>query len=335
MKAKRAVDFGTMRQDRYGKLLRYSVFILVAALLLLAPPLVGAYAQSWITQVLIYGIFALSLNLLSGYGGLFSLGHAAFFGVGAYIAGIMMTTRGITSFWLVAPAGILAATLCALLFGFIALRTSGIYFLFVTMALGELLDAVATSWVSVTGGSNGVVGIPYPNLGLPFAMNVVSFYYLVVVVFAVCLFLMYRFVKCPFGLALQGIRDDELRMRHLGYNTWLHKYITFVVAGAFAGVAGVLSSSAAAAVTPGVLGGMTSALVMLMVAIGGMRPFLGPVIGAVVILFLQYYASIFIPSRWPLVLGGAFVITVMFLRGGIGIYLARLWEAGKVQPWKS
>lgn len=294
----------------------------------------GAYAQTFITQVLIFGIFAVSLNLLAGYGGLFSLGHAAFFGVGAYVSGIFMVRFGITSFWLVAPASIFAATLCAFIFGTIALRTSGLYFLFVTMALGELLSAIALNWVDMTGGSNGTVGVPYPDLGLPFVMTSVSFYYLVLVIFIICIFLMYRFVKCPFGLALQGIRDDELRMRHLGYNTWLHKYITYGIAGLFAGVAGMLYPSSGGGVVPSVLGIITSSLALLMVVIGSIRLFAGPIIGAVVILFLQYYASIFVPSRWPLILGGVFVIAVMFLRGGVGIYLVGLRNKVKVQIWK-
>lgn len=127
-------------------------------------------------------------------------------------------------------------------------------------------------------------------------------------------------------MALQGIRDNERRMRHLGYNTWLYKYIAFIIGGAFAGVAGVLYGPFIGSVVPLTLGVTTSAIVLLMVILGGSRTFLGPVIGAAVIVFLQYFASILTPERWPLILGGVFVLTVMFLPGGIGTYLVRLWN---------
>jgi branched-chain amino acid transport system permease protein len=327
-------DLKAVLRMQKGKVIRYTISIVIGATLLLAPFIVGSYAQHWISQVLIYSIFALSLNLLTGYAGLFSLGHAAFFGIGAYTTGILMTRYGITSFWLLAPAGVFLATVCAFIFGIIALRTSGVYFLFVTMALGELLAAAAIKWVPMTGGSNGIVGIYYPTISSSMTMNAISFYYLVLVVFVLCIFLMYRFIQSPFGLALQGIRDDELRMRQLGYHTWLHKYITYGIAGLFAGLAGVLFAPASGAVVPEVLGTLTSAIAMLMVVIGSTQAFSGPIIGAIVILFLQYYASIFTPMRWPLILGGVFVISVMFLRGGIGIYLIALWNRTKEKPWK-
>lgn len=307
------------------QLIPYIVFVILGIVVLVWPPFMGGYVRSWLTQILIFGIFALSLNLIFGYSGLFSLGHAAFFGVGAYTAAILTVHFGINSFWLLAPAGILMAAIFAAVFGIIALRTSGIYFLFVTMALGELVSAVAMRWKSMTGGSNGLL-VQYPNIGLPFAMNDISYYYVVVILFFACTFLLYWFVKSPFVLALQGIRDDEHRMRHLGYHTWLYKYIAFIIAGLFAGVAGVLFGPFSGSVVPGTLGTLYSALVMLMVIIGGDRTFFGPIIGAAVILFLQYFASVITPDRWPLILGGVFVLAVVFMRGGIVIHLVKLWN---------
>lgn len=308
------------------KLFSYLPYIMFALILLVWPPFMSPYLRSMTTQILIFGIFALSLNLIFGYIGLFSMGHAAYFGVAAYSYAILVVRYGIESFWLVALVGILIATLLAAIFGIIALRTSGVYFLFVTLALGQLLYGVAMKWRTMTGGSDGVVGVPYPDLGLPFTMSATSFYYLVFIIFIICVFLLYRIIKSPFGHALQGIREDERRMRHLGYNTWLYKYAAFTIAGLFAGVAGVLFAPSSSIVGPTHLSAMTSVLVMLMVIIGSTRMFFGPVMGAVVILFLQYYASIYSPERWPLILGAVFVLTIMFFRQGISFYLVNLWN---------
>ena len=308
------------------KLATYLPYIIAGAILLIWPPFMATYVRTWMIQFLIFSIFGVSLNFLFGYAGLFSLGHAAFFGLGAYTAGILAVRYGIESFWLLAPSGILLATAAAAIFGIIALRVSGVYFLFITLAIGELLASVAIKWVSVTGGTEGVFGIPYPNLGLPFTMNEASFYYLVLIIFGICMYSLYRIIKSPFGLALQGIRDNERRVQHLGYNAWLNKYIAFIIAGLFAGVAGVLYAPFARTVVPSSLGAMTSATALLMVILGGSRIFFGPIVGAAVILFLQYFAGILTPERWPLILGGVFVLTVMFLPGGIGTHLVPLWN---------
>jgi len=305
---------------------RSGPLLAVAALFLLLPPAAPPYLRTLMTQILIYGIFALSLNLLFGYTGLFSLGHAAFFGVGAYTTAILATRLGVTSFWLLLPAGALAAALAAATLGVVALRVSGVYFLFVTLALGELLVAAANGWVGLTGGSNGIFGVPYPGL-LPGArLSQLGMLYLALAVFAAAAAALWAIARSPFGLALQGIRDDEGRMRQLGYDTWRFKYLAFVIAGAFAGVAGVLFAPFSSTVVPGFLGATTSSLLMLMVIIGSARVFWGPVLGAAIILFLQYYVSLIVPERWPLVLGLAFVLAVLLVPGGIGARLDALWD---------
>ncbi|MFC1980006.1 ABC transporter permease [Chloroflexota bacterium] len=309
----------------------YAPYIVVGVILIMWPVFVGDYLQSMMTKIFIFSIFALSLNLIYGYVGLFSLGHAAYFGVAGYTTGILILRLGIESFWIVAPAGIIVAALLAAFFGTIALRVSGIYFLFVTFALGELLSSIALKWRSVTGGSNGLVGIPYPNLGLSFNMNDTYFYYLVLAILMICIVLLYRIIKSPFGRALQGIRENERRMRHLGYNTWLYKYIAFIIAGLFAGVSGVLFGGFTGIIVPGNLGILTSSLVMLMVIIGSDMIFLGPVLGAATIVLIEHYSSILTPERWPLILGAVFVVSVMLLRGGIGIHLMRAWNRVKVR----
>lgn len=278
-------------------------------------------------KVFVFAIFAMSLNLIWGYTGLISLGHAAYFGVAGYTVGILILRYGIESFWLVAPAGILMATLMAAIFGVFVLRVSGIYFLLVTLAFGELLYSVAIKWRAVTGGSDGLPGIPLPQVGFPLlSMNATYFCYFVLLAFVISFFLLYRIINSPFGQALQGIRESEARMRSLGYNTWLFKYVAFVIAGLFAGVAGVLFVYSHGMIAPVHLSATTSTIVVLVVVIGSSRVIFGPAIGAGVVVLLEYFASIYSPERWPLILGGVFVISVMFLRGGVSIYLLKAWK---------
>ena len=166
----------------------------------------------------------------------------------------------------------------------------------------------------MTRGADGLVGIPRPVLGLPWlTWNHINFYYFVLIVFLICFLLIYRLVHSPFGDALQGIRESEPRMRALGYNTWLYKYIAFIIAGLFAGVAGVLFVHHNSMITPFQLGVTVSTLAMLMCIVGGLGTLWGPVIGALVIVIIEYFSSLYIPERWPLVLGGVFFLTVMFL----------------------
>lgn len=318
-----------------GRLMGWGPYFVFGAILLILPLFAGPYVRTWMVQVLIFGIFAASLNLLFGYTGLFSMGHAAYLGVGAYTTAILSVKLGVDSFWVVAPSSIVMAGLFAGLFGLFALRVSGPYFLFLTVAVGELLSSVALRWVSLTGGSNGIFGVPYPTIAPQTPMDAASFYYLVLAVFAVSMYVMYRLVKSPFGLAMQGVRDDEHRMRHLGYNTALYKYVTFVIGGAFAGLAGALFAPFSGTVVPPFLGTVTAASAMLMIIIGSPRTFFGPVLGAGIILALQYFASVVSPERWPLILGGTFILAVLFLPGGIGVHIARLWNKLRYLPPES
>ena len=184
---------------------------------------------------------------------------------------------------------------------------------------------LAERWRSLTGGSNGIIGAPFPDLGIQgVALDTLSFYFLVLFLAAVCFFLLYRLVHSPFGQALQGIRDDEKKMQTLGYNIWLHKYLAFIIAGMVAALAGVLFSYFLVVVGPPQLSITTSTMALLMVIIGSPQVFWGPVIGSMVVILLEYGASLWVPERWPMVLGGIFVIGVMFLRDGLGISLIRV-----------
>jgi branched-chain amino acid transport system permease protein len=280
-----------------------------------------------LTKIFIFAIFAMSLDLIWGYTGLFSLGHAAFFGVGGYTSGILILRYGVESFWLTAPLGILMAAIFAAIFGIVALRVSGLYFLMVTFALGQLLFSVAWQWFHMTGGAFGLKGIPPPNIGIQgFKWDTTSWYYFVFLFLIACYFLLYRVLNSPFGHALQGIREGEPRMRALGYNTWLYKYVAFIIAGLFAGVAGVLFAHWNMLISPRHLGIVTSSLGLFFVIIGGAGTLFGPVIGAAVVILLEFYSSIYTPARWPLILGALFIVTVMFLPGGIAPFLINLWK---------
>ena len=301
-------------------------YVLGCALFTVLPPFLPLYVQSVMSKVLIFAVFAMSLDIIMGYTGLLSLGHAAFFGVGGYTTAILMKKFDILSFWIVAPSSILMAAIFAALLGLIALRVSGIYFLLVTFALSMLLVSLASKWYWING-TDGMAGILRPDIGLDlFRWNAVKFYYFIFLVFALCYFLMRCVVNSPFGYALKGIRESESRMRALGYNTWLYKYIAFVIGGLFAGAAGVLFAYQSGVIAPWHLGVNVSTLAMLMCIIGGLGTLWGPAIGALVIILVEYFSSIYVPERWPLILGAVFVIAVMFLRGGIAAYLSRLWE---------
>jgi branched-chain amino acid transport system permease protein len=316
-----------IRQTPREQLIRFTPYIASGIILVILPLVLPTYFHSLLTKILIFAIFAMSLDIIMGYTGLPSLGHAAFLGVAGYTVSILLVLHGIDNFWIIAPLGILAATIAAAILGIIALRVSGIYFLLVTFALGMLLFSMALKWYWLTRGSEGLPMVAYPELGLPWlTWNYTSFYYFVFIFFVICFFLMHRLVNSPFGHALQGIRENETRMRALGYNTWLYKYVAFIIAGLFAGVAGVLFPYYAKVMMPYSVGFTYSALVMLICIIGGLGTLWGPVVGAVAIILLEYFSSLYIPDRWPLVLGGAFAITVMFLRGGIAPHLIKLWR---------
>jgi branched-chain amino acid transport system permease protein len=310
-----------------GFLAKYGPYFICFLSFMVLPPLMPPYLQSMITKIVIFSVFALSLNLIWGYTGLISLGHATYFGVGAYTSTILIVRMGIGNFWLAALMAVIAAGLLAAIYGVIALRVSGLYFLLVTLALGQLIFCISTVWRPMTGGDNGIIGTPYPDVGIPgLTINSVYYYYLVLIFAVISFFLLYRLINSPFGYALQGIRDDEKKMLTLGYNTWLYKYIAFIIGGIFAGIAGVLFSYFLVVVGPPQLSITTSTMALLMVIIGSTQVFWGPMVGSVVVILLEYVASLYVPERWPLILGAIFVISVMFLRDGIGISLIRLWR---------
>jgi branched-chain amino acid transport system permease protein len=224
------------------------------------------------------------------------------------------------------------AVLVTALFGLIALRVSGIYFLLITFALGQLVYSVLLKGGNLTRGHDGLGGIPYPDIG--FSLSRGDFYYFMLIIFIICVFIIYRVIKSPFGHSLQGIRESETRMRILGYNIWLHKYIAFIISGLFAGVSGVLYVFYNGLIVPENVGFAASGVAMIIIIIGGSGTLWGALISSVVIFLLNYYVSILIPARWPIVLGACFVGAAMFTRAGIFPQLNNLWTKAS-KSWLS
>lgn len=300
------VGFTNTRQA----LIRYSG-LAVLILLFIAPAAVSSYGLSLLTQVLIYALLAMSLNVLVGYTGLFSFNHATFFGVSGYAAGLLLI-RGISNFWVLLLAGIVAAML-----GFLILRSSGPYFFMLTLAFGQLVFAVAWKWRSFTGGDDGLPGISRPQLGFDiFLWDNTLFFYVVLAFFLLAFLVLWKLVGSSFGRSITGVRESESRMQALGYNTWLIKYISYISAAGLAAVAGVLHAFYNGFVSPQELNWTMSGLIMLMVIIGGAGILAGPAVGAGIIVVLQNWTSSF-TDRWPLIIGTIFIICVMFARNGI------------------
>jgi branched-chain amino acid transport system permease protein len=290
--------------------------------LVLLPLALSSSQLGLLTRVLIFGIFAMSLNLILGYGGLPSLGHAAYFGVGAYTVALL-SLRVVDHFWVNIAAGLLAAGVVAAGFGLLALRTRGSYLLMITLALAQVLWGIAIGWRAVTGGDDGLPGIPRPAAGLPFSLaDGVRFYYLVLLAFALTTAVLGVVVRSPFGRALAGIRESEQRMQVLGYHTWLHRYVAFVLAGVLAGLAGILLAWFNGFVSPTYLGVFFSATALVMVILGGAGTLLGPALGSAVIVFLENAVSAH-TQRWMLVLGLIYVGLTLYAPQGLAGLLRR------------
>jgi branched-chain amino acid transport system permease protein len=316
---------------------RSRIWPVVGVLIALAA--LAPYADSFVillvTRALVLGILAMSLDILLGFTGLASLGQAAYLGVGAYLTAILATKYGFGlgwSFWLVVVAGFLVGAATAALFGLVAVRASGVYFLMITLALGQCIWGLAYRWNSVTGGDNGINLPGRPEFGIRLADDV-TYFYVVLGFFVVTLAALTVLVRSPFGRSLEGIREREVRMRVLGYNTWLHKYIAFIIAGAFGGLAGVLWAHANGHVSPEDVVLTTSVDALLMVVLGGSGTLVGGAIGAGVVVFLREYLSTLVPW-WQYALGGFYVVAILYLPGGLMSIPAqvRQWRAPPSKP---
>lgn len=293
-------------------------------LLVLLPQVLPTYYVGLMIKVFIFAIFAMSLDLLLGYLGLASLGHAAFLGVAAYGVGVF-STRVSADFTLAVSFALGLTVAVAAVFGILVLRGRGPQFLMLTLALAQVLWGIAFKWNSVTGGDDGLRGIRRPVLGVTWDLSsTMGYYYFAMVFFLVAAILLFMLVRSPFGQSLEGIRESETRMRALGFNVWLHQYLAYVIAGFFAGLAGILLAYYNGLVSAVELNVVTSAKVFLMVVLGGAGTLFGPALGAAVIILLENAISAY-TERWLSVLGALYVLVVIFAPAGIyGLVKKRL-----------
>jgi branched-chain amino acid transport system permease protein len=297
----------------------------IAAALALALPwaIVNDFYVNMASQILIYALLALSLNLLLGYGGMVSLGHAAYLGITAYTC-VIVAGAGY-GHAAAAAAGVALSTAAAALFGVLALRASGLGFLMITLALGQIVWGVTYRWNDLTGGDNG---IRYPARPSPFGLDITgarSFYYFALVVFVVALFCIWRLTRSPFGAALRGTRDQPRRMRMLGHDVWMVRWLAFVLAGFWGSLAGLLYIYYNLFISPHALSLQQSAEVLLMAILGGASTLTGPIIGAVIITLIKNVVSTYV-DRWNSLLGAIFVVVVMFMPLGLVPGFRHLWE---------
>ena len=302
-------------------------FIAAFFILVILPPLLTSYWLTILIQMLIYAVLAMSLNILMGYTGLASFGHCAYFGTSAYAVAILSTKYKV-GFLGCVSGGLFAALFVAAIFGLLVAHTQGVYFLMITLALGMVIFGLAYRWVTMTGGDNGIAGIYRPEIGLSLSLDEpIVFYYMVLIVFLLVMFFLYIFHRSPFGQSLLGIRESESRMRNLGYNTWFHKYLAFIIAGGISGISGILWAYYNGFVSPMDVELTASFEAFLMVILGGAGTLVGPAVGAGLIVFLKNFISAY-TERWLLFIGAIYILTIMYSPGGLAELVKRFVKGG-------
>jgi len=302
---------------------------LLGAMLVGFPLIGGPFYVNLASQIFIAAIFAASLNLLVGYGGLVSLGHAAWIGLAAYTSAWLYLRLGL-GHAATAPLALLLTTLIAGVFGWIALHASGLGFLMITLALSQVLWGTAYRWAAVTNGDNGLSGLTRPA---PFGLSLetpAAFYYFALAIAIVAVWFMAKFVGSPFGAALRGTRDEPRRMAALGHNVWLVRWITFVYSGFWGAVAGLLFVYYHKYIHPTTLSLTASAEALLGVIAGGAGTLAGPLVGAAIVMILKNYVSAYL-ERWNMLLGLVFVLIVVFMPEGVVPGLRRWWKRWTTQ----
>ena len=297
--------------------------VILAGLAVLPALLPGTFYLTVVSHVMVYALLALSLNILIGYGGMTSLGHAAFLGVPAYAYAWLVLNAGLGP-WAAAASAIGIGTALAAVFGVLSLRASGLGFLMITLALGQVVWGLAYRWVAVTDGDNGLRAARPVLFGLDTAQPLV-FYYVLASVFAAVLLCLWQLSASPFAACLRGARDQPRRMRMLGHNVWLIRFAAFVLAGFWGSVAGVLYVWDYGFISPQTLSLPQSAEALLMVVLGGAGTLAGPVAGAVIITVVKTVVSSYV-DRWSSLLGLIFIVVVMLLPQGLVPGLQALWK---------
>jgi branched-chain amino acid transport system permease protein len=296
--------------------------IVAAAALLILPAFLSTYWIGLLTQMLIFAILAMSLDILLGYTGMPSFGHAGFFGVAAYAVAVL-STRHQAGFWTCVLAALLVGTLLSAALGLLVSHVRDVYFLMITLAIGMVLWGVSFRWIPMTGGDNGIAGIPRleAQLGLPWT-GPLPFYYLALAALAGSGAALGLLVRSPFGLTLKGIRESDSRMASLGVNTWLHRYLSYVISGAFASIAGIVWAYYNGFVSPTYLDLTASSELFLMVTLGGPGTLAGPALGAGAIVLLKNVMSAY-TERWLLILGAVYIIGILLAPQGLWNLRAR------------
>jgi branched-chain amino acid transport system permease protein len=310
--------------------MKWFAIAVIAASLLLPPFLAGDFYINLASQILIAAIFALSLNLLVGFGGMTSLGHASYLGVAAYISALLTSRYGF-GHGSAAVISIAGAVVMAAFFGIIALRATGLGFLMITLALSQVLWGLAYRMSNVTNGDNGIAGLTRPA---PFGISLdrpASFYWFVLIVAAFAFLMMAIFVSSAFGSSLKGVRDQPRRMAALGFNPWLIRWITFIYAGFWGGVSGLLYVYYHKYIHPTSLSTTSSAEALLGVIAGGSGTLGGPIVGAAVVLLIKNYASAYV-ERWNMLLGLVFLFIVLVMPAGIVPGVSRLTATMRRSP---
>jgi len=336
----------------------YKIWVYAAIILLVFLPAIASLSVSrfyiYLTSViLLYGLAATSCNLAIGYGGIYQFHHAVFYGAGAYGAALAITRMDISP-WIAFICGPLVSALLALIMGLICIRLSKLYFGMLQISLGSLVWAVVYRWYSFTGGDDGIQGIPMPDI----LASAKGPYYFVLVIAGISFFVLYRIIKSPFGIALQGIRDNPVRSEMIGINVRAHQLATLVIAGFFAGVAGVLFVVVDNTVFPDMLFWTASMELIIMCLLGGQYNFLGPLTGAAIVIFIRTFAGSFVEfltsviinifggalsenavnslktfavdfsSYWTMVLGIICILVIFFVPNGVLGFFDRLKHGG-------
>jgi branched-chain amino acid transport system permease protein len=295
----------------------WTVAVLLA--LMLMPFIAGRFYVYILAIIFVWGLLAMSLNLLVGHGGAYQFHHGAFYGVGAYTAGLIITKTALPA-WVGLCAGPVVAACAGLVIGAFCVRLNKLYFGMLQISLGSLLWILALRWYSLTNGDDGIHGIPMPDL----LSGSIPAYYFILIIVSVCLALMYLILKSPFGATLRAVRDNPQRCQAVGINVRRHQLLAIVIATFFAGVAGALFVVLEGSVFPDMLFWVMSLEIFIMCLLGGWFTFFGPMLGAAIMVALRTFVSSY-TDYWTLILGVVMILLIFFLPDGIMGINFRTW----------
>jgi len=306
--------------------------VAIVAVLFILPLLVPVFYTYILALIFVTALLAMSLNLVLGYGGIYQFHHAVFYGVGAYTVALMLTKTTLSP-WIAFIAGPLVAAAVGLLIGWFCVRLTRLYFGMLQISLGSLVWAIVFRWYSFTGGDDGIHNIPMPSI----LSALDSSYYFILLIFVICLSVLYLIVRSPFGATLQAIRDNPQRCEAVGINVRRHQLIAIVIASFFAGIAGVLFVVLERSVSPGLLFWVLSLEILIMCLLGGWFTFGGPLLGAAIIVALRTFVGKY-TEYWTMILGIILILLIFFLPEGVmGYFLEKFKPQAKTdrerEPW--